>query len=143
MPCGVIPAEHHAPFLELLHNLIRQAEMVTGNSRSAAGGKQGHQKTPAFVHALALKALEITIAEAEAGSGSKDEAEEVEPRQPRGGFTDVGLHTGGTPRDTAWPLVREALKVGTGHSGVGMNSSATGITSVCVIDAVSRLHTIL
>lgn len=26
---------------------------------------------------------------------------------PRGGFTDVGLHTGGAARGTCWPLVRE------------------------------------
>ena len=26
---------------------------------------------------------------------------------PRGGFTDVGLHTGGAERGTCWPLVRE------------------------------------
>lgn len=28
----------------------------------------------------------------------------------RGGFTDVGLHTGGLPRSTAWPLVRAVLQ---------------------------------
>ena len=28
-----------------------------------------------------------------------------------GGFTHVGLHTGGVARDTCWPLVREVLKV--------------------------------
>jgi hypothetical protein len=111
MPCGAVPAEHHAGFLRTLQDLLRKAEARKGDNRSAAGGKQGHQKTPAFVHALALQALEITIAEGEAGCGSNDEADEVEPRQPRGGFTDVGLHTGGTPRDTAWPLVRETLKV--------------------------------
>ena len=25
---------------------------------------------------------------------------------PRGGFTDVGLHTGGVARDTAWPTLQ-------------------------------------
>jgi len=29
--------------------------------------------------------------------------------QPRGGVTDVGLHTGGLPRNTAWPLVVATL----------------------------------
>lgn len=33
------------------------------------------------------------------------------PHLPRGGFTDVGLHTGGQPRDTAWPLARAVFKV--------------------------------
>lgn len=30
---------------------------------------------------------------------------------PRGGFTDVGLHTGGKRRETAWPLTRAVFKV--------------------------------
>ncbi|CAN0384424.1 unnamed protein product, partial [Scytosiphon promiscuus] len=30
---------------------------------------------------------------------------------PAGGFTDVGQHTGGDPRNTAWPLVREVFQV--------------------------------
>ena len=31
---------------------------------------------------------------------------------PRGGFTDVGQHTGGDAvRDTAWPLVRAVIQV--------------------------------
>ena len=29
---------------------------------------------------------------------------------PRGGFTDVGLHTGGRPRNTSWPLVAAVLQ---------------------------------
>jgi hypothetical protein len=45
------------------------------------------------------------------------EADELESNSlPRGGFTDVGKHTGITPPNTAWPLVREALKVG-GNKG--------------------------
>ena len=52
---------------------------------------QGHQKTPAFIHALYREAF-------------------GKPNQtPRGGFTDVGLHTGGQERDTAWPLVCAAF----------------------------------
>jgi hypothetical protein len=44
-------------------------------------------------------------------SGAEQPGEADAEQVPRGGYTDVGLHTGGTPRDTAWPLVREALKV--------------------------------
>lgn len=40
-----------------------------------------------------------------------EEGQQEMERPPRGGFTDVGQHTGGTARDTAWPLVREAFKV--------------------------------
>ena len=51
---------------------------------------------------MALQALEATLA----GDGADGARKEV----PCGGFTDVGLHTGGRPRDTAWPLVRETFK---------------------------------
>ncbi|GAB4822814.1 hypothetical protein N2152v2_009860 [Parachlorella kessleri] len=34
---------------------------------------------------------------------------------PKGGFTDVGLHTGGQARDTAWPLVCQVFKVALQH----------------------------
>jgi len=30
---------------------------------------------------------------------------------PRGGFTDVGLHTGGSPRNTTWPLLIAVLQI--------------------------------
>ena len=40
---------------------------------------------------------------------SQDPYIEAYESKPRGGFTDVGRHTGGDPRDTAWPLVRAAL----------------------------------
>ncbi|KAL7472894.1 hypothetical protein ACHAXS_014340 [Conticribra weissflogii] len=70
-----------------------EAQAVTGNDRSSRGGDRlGHQRTPAFIHALFRKAF-----------GAQNVA-------PRGGFTDVGLHTGGEKRDTAWPLVFSILR---------------------------------
>lgn len=68
--------------------------------RSAADGKQGHQRTPAMIEAL-LKDAKAAV------DGEKQRLD----HNPGGGFTDVGLHTGGTPRDTAWPLVREVFQV--------------------------------
>lgn len=44
------------------------------------------------------------------------DGQKEQERPPRGGFTDVGLHTGGSPRDTAWPLVWEAFKVRQGSA---------------------------
>lgn len=64
-----------------------------GDQRSAAGGRQGHQRTPAFVHAVLLDVL----------CGEKN-------TPPQGGFTDVGLHTGGEKRDTCFTLVRSVYK---------------------------------
>lgn len=62
-----------------------------GDKRSAAGGQQGHQKTASFIQAVIQDALART----------------EHPTHPsRGGLTDVGRHTGGEPRATAWPLAR-------------------------------------
>ena len=67
-----------------------------GDQRSAAGGKQGHQRTPAFIHAILKQSLD--------NNTSSDEM------QPLGGLTDVGLHTGGEKRDTCYALVRSVFQ---------------------------------
>jgi hypothetical protein len=92
-----------------LHGLIRnfqdriaKAQRIKGDARSAADGKQGHQKTPAFILALLQDALE------DAQEGGCDAAGK---RLPRGGVTDVGLHTGGARRATAWPLAAAVIRV--------------------------------
>eukprot|EP01105_Mastigella_eilhardi_P000974 TRINITY_DN1122_c1_g1_i1.p1 TRINITY_DN1122_c1_g1~~TRINITY_DN1122_c1_g1_i1.p1 ORF type:complete len:1532 (-),score=233.20 TRINITY_DN1122_c1_g1_i1:843-5000(-) len=66
-----------------------------GDQRSAAHGKLGHQKTPSFIAAVVENAIAAVC-------GSPPAA------LAKGGFTDVGLHTGGKARDTAWALVLEA-----------------------------------
>ena len=75
--------------------LLSKAAERKGDKRSAAGNEQGNQKTPAMIQAV----LQDALAKREEG---------VTP--PRGGFTDVGLHTGGLPRNTSWPLVRAVLQ---------------------------------
>ncbi|KAL3804145.1 hypothetical protein HJC23_013664 [Cyclotella cryptica] len=77
---------------DAFRRLLSSAQAKTGDARSARGGKQGHQRTPAFIHALYRQVF---------GSG-----EEL----PRGGMTDVGLHTGGKQRSTAGPLVFSILR---------------------------------
>ena len=59
--------------------------------------KQGHQKTPGFVRAVLQDVL----------TGHTRNQSQASP--PQAGFTDVGLHTGGTPRETCWAMVREVL----------------------------------
>jgi hypothetical protein len=59
-----------------------------------------------------LQAVKQTAAEAEVHTTT------VPEELPMGGFTDVGLHTGGMPRDTAWPLVRVTIKVMEGGGGI-------------------------
>eukprot|EP01035_Chromulina_nebulosa_P021325 gene21325-27629_t len=78
-------------FIELL-----SAEKRTCENRSAANNEQGHQKTPAMIHAVMKDALT---------------EQEIGISLPRGGFTDVGLHTGGSKRYTAWSLVRAVLQI--------------------------------
>eukprot|EP00951_Prasinocladus_malaysianus_P046458 scaffold642906_cov28-Prasinocladus_malaysianus.AAC.1 len=97
---GSIPVGKRSEFVSCVNEELGKAQSIRGDDRSAQGGeKVGHQKTPAFILCLVKAAVELL-----AGG---------EPRKtpPRGGFTDVGLHTGGQPRDTAWPLARETFKV--------------------------------
>lgn len=72
------------------HHAMSRAQEEKGEKRSAGGNQQGHQFTPSMVHALLLEAVSPT--------GTK--------RPPKGGFTDCGIHTGGHPRNTSFPLVR-------------------------------------
>jgi hypothetical protein len=41
------------------------------------------------------------------------------PNPPKGGFTDVGIHTGGNPRDTCWALIRVTIQVCSVSSSCG------------------------
>lgn len=82
---------------------------------------KGFQYTPAFIHAViqdAVKEVRTSLA-AGASDAATGVATATEPPKqfeaftlPRGGTTDVGQHTGGIPRDTSWPLVKQTLLVG-------------------------------
>ena len=85
--------------------------------RSVSGGHQGHQKTPAFILALLNDCIQKVI------SGK----EKIEVSSlPKGGLTDVGLHTGGVARDTSWSLVCSTLEV---------VATSTQIVGFCSSDA--------
>ncbi|KAJ8606838.1 hypothetical protein CTAYLR_009177 [Chrysophaeum taylorii] len=64
---------------------LARAQARTGDMRRAGVSDQGHQKTPAMIEAIFTDAIRNTT-----------------NTQPRGGFTDVGLHTGGRARHTAF-----------------------------------------
>jgi hypothetical protein len=114
--CTVLYAESVASadrdkLVALLDKLLRKAQTRKKEKRSAATNQQGHQKTPAFIHALLKDAIN-KLENDDAVEGEEVGDEDKMPRhKPEGGFTDVGLHTGGHPRDTSWPLAREAFKV--------------------------------
>lgn len=158
MPCSALSAEDYGAFLAHLAAIKDKAEQRKDKDRTAAGNKQGHQKvscatmtarracpmphesflhpytslfpqTPAFIHALVEQALEL-VAVRKAYVNA-----EVAERQPRGGFTDVGLHTGGMPRDTAWPLVREALRTVLTHVADLQRAAADALELL-----LARLH---
>lgn len=86
---GMVPNAQFKNFLSKVHKILEKCLHRKGDKRSAAGIHQGHQKTAAMIHAIMVQAL---------NDSSKDIG-------PRGGFTDVGLHTGGEVRNTSWPLI--------------------------------------
>ena len=75
---------------------LEDAKKETKEKRSAGHNARGRQLTPTFVEAV----LRDVLADPEAKAGER------KVTNPHGGFTDVGRHTGGEPRNTAWPLVR-------------------------------------
>ncbi|KAJ3057627.1 hypothetical protein HDU99_007218, partial [Rhizoclosmatium hyalinum] len=87
-------------FATAFQKAISGAKGRTGETRSAAGGNQGHQRTPAFIKAVIIQIL-MTM--------ESDDVQEVQV--PYGATTDVGLHSGGRPRCTTWPLAIHALKI--------------------------------
>jgi hypothetical protein len=85
-------------FKRLFSTIFAKSTQRCGDQRSAAGGSQGHQRTPSFIAAI-LKDVENALLEC----SDEDEVDAfvkgMTHSQPQGGFTDVGRHTGGLPRD--------------------------------------------
>ena len=94
---GIVSHQEFDKFCSIFLRKLEKVKSRTGEERSAATNKQGHQKTPSMIQALMMD----TLAALENGDVST---------LPRGGFTDVGLHTGGLPRNTAWPLMMAVLQ---------------------------------
>ncbi len=108
--CGQLHAAQLDAFRAQLATVMAKVAERKGDARAQVAGRQGHQKTPAMVRAAAVQALRQLAAEAAAEAEGR-EADSVPDQVPQDGFTDVGMHTGGGQRDTAWPVVREVLKV--------------------------------
>lgn len=66
-----------------------------GKERSASNAHGGHQRTPSCIAALAA-----WVTDNPAAQGSKELCATDMQLLPRGGFTDVGRHTGGEARET-------------------------------------------
>lgn len=157
LSCGQLDGSMVKAFDRHLQAAMAVVAERKGDARSAALGRQGHQKTPAMVAAAVQQALAQTRAEAAAaarsGSSGPGQAPVVPEAVPQGGFTDVGLHTGGLPRDTAWPLVREAVRVSEGAdaqpvsgfrlASVGCRLASASCSSVQLASAASGLCSLL
>ena len=100
LPVGDLAEGQIPNFKAKFHKLLLQIQQRTGTDRSAAGNKQGHQRTPSIIHALLLQALRCKC----------KYSCNCPVILPEGGFTDVGLHTGGRERDTCFPLVRSVFE---------------------------------
>jgi hypothetical protein len=98
---GELSSENKQTFEEKLGALLKKAKQRKEDERSAASGKQGHQKTPAFLRALSIQALRCIAC------ASQCVCEDI---LPNGGLTDVGRHTGGMPRDTHYALVKSVCQ---------------------------------
>jgi hypothetical protein len=97
---GELSSENKQQFEERLGALLGEAKKRKEDKRSAASGKQGHQKTPAFLQALSIQALQCIDC-------IQCDCEDI---PPNGGLTDVGRHTGGMPRDTHYALVKSVCQ---------------------------------
>lgn len=92
--CGSIAADLYGPLLTTLGALQAQSR------KNRKDGEKGLQHTPAFMLAVIADAL------------SGCEGSECDKRTfARGGYSDVGQHTGSVHRGTCWPLLRETIKV--------------------------------
>ncbi len=98
---GTVALKDYDRFCGLADKFLRKAEARKGDKRSAAANDQGNQKTPALIQALLRDALDKL---------DNEEEPDESKAPPRGGFTDVGLHTGGSPRNTGWPLVQAVMQ---------------------------------
>lgn len=106
MYAGEIAEEHLQEVFERLNTALKSTREKKGQFRTAAGGEQGHQRTPAMIEALLRDALAKPVMK-----GMEQGDATCGPNLPVGGFTDVGQHTGGRPRETAWPLARAVFQV--------------------------------
>jgi len=104
LTCGSVRATDFGKFEQLLFEL---EEKVVENRRA---GLKGLQRNPGFVLSVAKCALEAVRDDVEPFF-AEDIEELVDGMEPsKGGFSDVGLHTGGMARNTCWQLYRESLK---------------------------------
>jgi hypothetical protein len=100
MQAGSLPASELTGFICSVHKKVSSQQ----EKKKSDPDMKGLQRTSAFIHSVITSVLHARNAAASSADAPL--------LLPRGGFTDVGIHTGhAAARDTCWPLVREVLKV--------------------------------
>ncbi|WIA08443.1 hypothetical protein OEZ85_007880 [Tetradesmus obliquus] len=110
--CGHVPADNFSTLVQTMHTLIEQRRQDKAKAKD--NSKSGFQRTPAFI----LAVIKDALVEVQQQQQQQQQRSCRQDSMPRGGFTDVGLHTGGMPRATAWPLVQQTLQVVLDQAGV-------------------------
>lgn len=112
-----IPAEQYSELILTMHSIIQKQQALKQKEKQQGVKRyRSHfQRTPAFIQSALQAALATLAARAQqeqsAAGGMGQEVAEVPFPPPKGGFTDVGLHTGGQPKATAWPVLQSMVKV--------------------------------
>lgn len=100
--CANLDTQSEAKFSDTFSSKLSEAKACTGSERSAARNNFGHQKTPQFIAAVVRRTVSSIV--------PKASVDDSLPAGPRGGTTDVGLHTGGQARDTCWAIVKAVIE---------------------------------
>lgn len=101
-----------------MDTIIKQQENLKAEDKKTGQKRSHFQRTPAFIASVIKAALLHLPAESEASANAGDEGsslfdtEIISINPPRGGFTDVGKHTGACPKGTSWPVLRSVFEVG-------------------------------
>jgi hypothetical protein len=112
---GNLPKNLAKSFTKEVEVRLKEAQERKDNQRSAVRGADSHQRTPSFILSLLQNAISTVkntpkLPERQQAEWRVQHRGECD-KPPKGGLTDVGLHTGGKRRDTAWPLVCAILHV--------------------------------
>lgn len=135
--CGTIHPSMKTEFMTRLTQKLAKVQKKTGVDRSAARKAIGHQKTPQFIATLAR------LAKARMGgpclrSGRCEEYKVA----VRGGTTDVGLHTGGSYRDTCWSLVQATIRQNLPGYGAVFEKTIMNFQFSLLVAKTSELETL-
>ncbi|KAJ1474778.1 hypothetical protein T484DRAFT_1910816 [Baffinella frigidus] len=108
LPVGTVPIGKLKEVLRRSQELIQDVRAECGGEDQRIGwkGKRGHQRTPAFISSIFADVLRTLGTD----DASWLTAAKQTPTMPRGGFTDVGMHSDSKHRDTTWPVVEAVVQ---------------------------------